>query len=272
MAELGRILIADGDKSFLNTTVTLLRHEGYECACAMDARTVAAMFRVAHYDLLIADAEVAGSLSPELIEGLAHSGELPPMILTTVSPSPIAAVQSVRLPVVVRLIKPFKFSDLLIEARRALAPWSATQVPPGNYPSDLEALIPIILRSLSECLETLKQLTEVVVSHRAFLPSSTDLLQDTAPEYFLSNQAHNANEMSLNSWSPNLEEALRVLSPREQEILRRLCARERVPTIARSLYISPHTVRNHLKSIFRKLGVNSQIELLARIGQGDLGQ
>jgi DNA-binding CsgD family transcriptional regulator len=67
---------------------------------------------------------------------------------------------------------------------------------------------------------------------------------------------------------PEIIEALTTLSMREKEILRRLCRNQRVPTIARALYISPHTVRNHLKSIFRKVGVSSQIELLELLGQG----
>jgi DNA-binding NarL/FixJ family response regulator len=56
--------------------------------------------------------------------------------------------------------------------------------------------------------------------------------------------------------------ALANLSRREWDILRRLLANGRAPAIAQALYISPHTVRNHLKAIFRKLGVSSQAELL----------
>lgn len=52
------------------------------------------------------------------------------------------------------------------------------------------------------------------------------------------------------------------LSPRERQVLGCLLDHRRPPTIARDLGVSPNTVRNHLKSIFFKLGVNSQQELL----------
>jgi PAS domain S-box-containing protein len=55
------------------------------------------------------------------------------------------------------------------------------------------------------------------------------------------------------------------LSGREREVLALLVAGDRVPDIAKTLHISPHTVRNHLKSVFRKLGVGSQSELIQRI-------
>jgi DNA-binding NarL/FixJ family response regulator len=58
-------------------------------------------------------------------------------------------------------------------------------------------------------------------------------------------------------------DSLRSLSPREWEVLRALLRNQRVPAIADSLCLSQHTVRNHLKRIFRKLGVQSQIELIA---------
>ena len=52
------------------------------------------------------------------------------------------------------------------------------------------------------------------------------------------------------------------MSPREIEILHLLLANHRMGTIARELSLSGHTVRNHLRSIFRKAGVHSQEELL----------
>jgi DNA-binding CsgD family transcriptional regulator len=62
--------------------------------------------------------------------------------------------------------------------------------------------------------------------------------------------------------------ALRELSRRQLEILRRLLRGERVPTIADELFLSRSTVRNHLSAIYRRLGVHSQAELLARLLPG----
>jgi DNA-binding NarL/FixJ family response regulator len=55
---------------------------------------------------------------------------------------------------------------------------------------------------------------------------------------------------------------LAELTSRQWEILSRLLRGERVGTIARTLYLSPSTVRNHLAAIFRKFGVHSQLELV----------
>ncbi len=59
-------------------------------------------------------------------------------------------------------------------------------------------------------------------------------------------------------------EELESLSAREREILEWMVRGQRVATIAPALRISSHTVRNHVKSIFRKLGVHSQLELVGR--------
>ena len=65
--------------------------------------------------------------------------------------------------------------------------------------------------------------------------------------------------------SENTAPPLVGLRPREQEVVRLLLQHLRVPAIARRLGISQQTVRNHLKSVFRRTGVRSQQELLDRI-------
>ena len=73
---------------------------------------------------------------------------------------------------------------------------------------------------------------------------------------------------------PVSHSALEELSDREMEVVVQLAEGRRVPAIAKALYISPNTVRNHLKSVYRKLEVHSQTELLEmirRIGSDDPG-
>jgi PAS domain S-box-containing protein len=55
------------------------------------------------------------------------------------------------------------------------------------------------------------------------------------------------------------------LTSREYEIVVRLASGDRVPAIARGLFLSESTVRNHLTSVFRKFGVHSQHELMGRL-------
>ncbi len=54
------------------------------------------------------------------------------------------------------------------------------------------------------------------------------------------------------------------LSRREQEVLALLASGNSVDAISSKLFISRHTVRNHLKSVYRKLGVRSQIAAARR--------
>lgn len=58
------------------------------------------------------------------------------------------------------------------------------------------------------------------------------------------------------------------LSPRETEVLEHLLNGHRVTSIATELSVSEHTVRNHLKSMFRKLSVHSQAELVGLVRHG----
>jgi len=52
------------------------------------------------------------------------------------------------------------------------------------------------------------------------------------------------------------------ITPREREIVCALVCYRRLSRVADELGISVHTARNHLKSVFRKLNVHSQDELL----------
>ncbi len=53
-----------------------------------------------------------------------------------------------------------------------------------------------------------------------------------------------------------------LLSRREHDIVGLLLRGDRVPAIAEQLWLTRGTVRNHLNSVYRKLGVQSQQELI----------
>jgi DNA-binding NarL/FixJ family response regulator len=61
------------------------------------------------------------------------------------------------------------------------------------------------------------------------------------------------------------EEVTRVLSAREVEVLLLLDEHLATDEIAQRLFISEHTVRSHVKSLLKKLGVSSRREALERL-------
>lgn len=57
------------------------------------------------------------------------------------------------------------------------------------------------------------------------------------------------------------------LSVRETELVELLATGADTTSVAQHMFVSPHTVQDHLKSIFAKTGTSSRRELLARIGR-----
>ena len=281
MGNLGQILIADNDGELLRKTAAQLRQEGYTCVCALDVPTAVTLLQGSYYDLLISDVQLVESLLSDLLENPAHAGDRLPILLLT-TPSRIRRrAYPLHLPVVASLIKPFVFSDLLMEIQRILKDPPLPSLPARSLPYiqnhraemetvvpsapnvlGLEALIPDLLKNLSGAIEIIKESTEMLVSRMS--PSSS-VETASSPQ-----KSNNVDKFDFKTWSPSLQEALEQLSPREQEILQHLYARHRVSTIAQMLYLSPHTVRNHLKSIYRKLRVKSQIDLVAQLVQGSV--
>ncbi|MEY2425245.1 MAG: hypothetical protein QOI61_817 [Actinomycetota bacterium] len=63
------------------------------------------------------------------------------------------------------------------------------------------------------------------------------------------------------------------LTERQNEIVRRLVGGQQVAAIARDLFVSPSTVRNHLSAIYKAFGVKTQSELIRHIlTQGPTGR
>ncbi|MCW2570941.1 MAG: Response regulator containing a CheY-like receiver domain and an DNA-binding domain [Frankiales bacterium] len=80
---------------------------------------------------------------------------------------------------------------------------------------------------------------------------------DTLP---IGDTGHRSWQAPLAEMSVRVEFA--VLTEREREIALRLLDGQRIPTIARELFLSPSTVRTHLSSVYRTFRVCSQVELI----------
>jgi DNA-binding NarL/FixJ family response regulator len=63
---------------------------------------------------------------------------------------------------------------------------------------------------------------------------------------------------------PSSDQNKYLLTAREMEILAALAQGEGYKTIASNFYISINTVRTHIKNMYRKLEVNSQLEAIAK--------
>ncbi len=120
MAELGRILIADDEETFLLSTVDLLRREGYECDGVPNAEAAIEMLRKREYDLLVADILMPGNIEMELVMVLPEIMTGLPVIVVTGHPSLKTAIVSIELRIVAYLIKPFDLDEFLKYVRIAI--------------------------------------------------------------------------------------------------------------------------------------------------------
>ena len=120
MAKLGRILIVDVEETFLHSTADLLRKEGYECDCVLDAKTAVEILRKTRYDLLIAVIKIPGNSDLEVIKELPQIAAGLPVILVTDNPPLNSAIQSIQPLVVAYLLKPFELNDLLVQVKDAM--------------------------------------------------------------------------------------------------------------------------------------------------------
>ncbi|MDT7042126.1 response regulator [Candidatus Nitronereus thalassa] len=113
MASSAKILLADDEKTFLHSTADLLRDQGYECDCAMDANEARALLQQNEYDLVISDINMPGNGQLEFLNAVHDKYLGLPIIVITGYPSVDTAVHSFRMAVFDYLQKPINFDELL---------------------------------------------------------------------------------------------------------------------------------------------------------------
>lgn len=120
MPQSARLLIADDDEHALSFTRQVLVEAGYECDSAQDGHEAAKMLKQNAYDLFVSDIEMPGNKDLALIRQLPDLAPGLGVLLLTAFPSIQTATESLRLPVVAYLSKPFVREELLAHVKEAV--------------------------------------------------------------------------------------------------------------------------------------------------------
>lgn len=300
MTKQGKILIADDDDVFLRTTAAVLEQAGHVCSCVENASAVMELVTSQQFDLLIVDIQIPGNAQLDMIQGLQNSFPQIPIILVTGYPSLDTALLAIRLRVLAYLVKPFEVDLLLSEVQHALVhaemqrrmlalqnrwrTWaeellaSAATLQPKTATNilTLETTLNMTLYNLTQCITEVQELRQAIgksaaqtsfasapVLTRLDVPN-TRILQAKSP---VTLEPPSPKENKRTDPLDNLRAELLQLTRREREVLHLLLTNHKPQSISKKLFISLHTVRNHLRSIFEKLAVHSQTELLTRFGR-----
>jgi DNA-binding NarL/FixJ family response regulator len=235
----GHILFADDDVMVLRATTSALSVSGFEVTPVENGPHALATLALRLPDALLLDINMPGNQNLDLVEALRCHHPALPIVILTGHPALDTAVRAVRLGVVDYLFKPHKMEqlierlDLAVHRTRVLRSVSQAER---------------VAHELSRRLDALKQ--AIGQASGAYLTPASDMADASAPLDPLRNL-------------PRCD--LAQLSTREREVLKELARGHSPQTIAKSLQLSTNTVRNHLKSIFLKLRVNSQVELLGKL-------
>lgn len=295
----GKILIADDDDLFSQTTAAVLEREGHICTRVANGAAALAEMENQQFDLLVADIKMPGNQDLELVQHLQQKTSDMAIILVTGHPSFETAHRAIQLKAEAYFVKPFdvhRFVDdvhtltgrvkrqrVLLGFQERWREWGDELLTAASvlHPSLLttnqtgETILELSLRNLSRCVADVQELRQVFcgeIQPRAGHASSPVEAQSantlvSSEEKAVAPHRSFSEKVSRAILPVDLQTRLQQLSRREREVLRLLLANQKPQIIARTLFISLHTVRNHLRSIFEKLSVHSQTELLTRLGQ-----
>lgn len=227
----GRVLFADDEPQVLLPTTGVLRSEGFDVLPVTNGEEARAAMQVNQFDAMLLDIEMPGNYELQLLKDVVETNPFTPVVLLTGHPNVETAVGSVRLGVVDYLTKP-SLPEVLIERLDSA-------VHRGRVLQSIERA----QRLSEEVGGLLDELKQVIVQGPGGAPPPT-------PDDPLKNLS---------------DAELQRLSSREREVLVELARGHATQQVAHELHLSVHTVRNHLKSIFLKLGVNSQVALLGKV-------
>ncbi len=236
--ERGRVLLADDEQAMREYLGRALRKEGFFVEAASCGADVAMLFRNTPFDVLLSDINMPGNTQLELLSLIRDEEIILPVVLMTGQPSFDSALGALRLGVVDYIMKPLDVEALLLLLDQAIRKGRA-------------------LRALGDA----KQRSAVFTESVAALELAMTLCAPTRSAV----RAPTAEEKLSNPLMYLSADELSRLSERERDVTRLLALGTPVSGVAAALKLSPNTVRSHIKSVFVKLRVHSQIALMSKL-------
>jgi DNA-binding NarL/FixJ family response regulator len=222
----GKILLTDDDVPARTGMAALLRRADFEVTEAGSAAEALRNLAQGRFDVLLTDVVMPDDQSLGYLEQAVSTDPAMAVLVMTGHASLDTAVRALRGGAIDYLQKPFGAEALMSAIERGLEATRASRA---------AGELKMLAGDLQERMQTLE---EALQSPGRVRPGVIPPAQPLNPEI------------------------LDKLSPREREIVLQLHTNKSVNEVAQSLFISVHTVRNHVKSAFKKLGVHSQTELL----------
>lgn len=237
-ARSGRVLVADDDEAVGRFASLVLRTAGFEVDVVATGFEVTKSVSTTTYDACVADIHMPGNEQLELV-GWLHGGASVPLILLTGDPSVDTAVAALRGGVFDYIVKPVSADELLGRVQAVVAKGREARAA-----AQTRARIAALVEAATHVVEAGGRGDAGIRGPSAGAP----------------------NEATAEVGGVHLPaDVVSRLSPRQQEVVRLLTVGRPIPEVAELLGLSVHTVRGHMKTIFSKLGVQSQVALLGKL-------
>lgn len=234
----GNILIADDEVIVSTPLRKMLVAKGYHVECVETGDEAAQALATGKFELLVTDICMPGNTALDVLRTPEVQAMQIPVIVITGHPTVETAIGALRLSVVDYFVKP---------------------VPPEAFLGSVEKAL-----ERRQMIRTVQEIEERVGNVAAVLQSVKGTLQTAGqPLFGATEERPAAQDQTIRARLESDEFA--VLSRREREILAMIAKGEGTGDVASELGISVSTVRNHLKSIYRKVGVTSQVSLVRKL-------
>jgi DNA-binding NarL/FixJ family response regulator len=229
-----RILLADDESPVRETGKQVLTGCGYEVVVAENGKQALEHLLHQHFDAAVIDLKMPGVDGVELLRQIRAQGISLPVWIITGYGSFDSCMACAQLGIEGYLIKPCSMEKLATLIKEGLT-------------TDFESTLP--------------RTSPVASPEKEVLPEGCQPLTSKEKEVL------RTRPVALNGESGMRRQPL---TPREREVLRYIRYGLTDDEIAKKLFVSSHTVHNHVRNIVEKLGVRNRVEAVSLSFQEDL--